>query len=319
MNEKPYISLILTKRCNAKCQMCNCHLNPTKPDEEFSPDLIDKLPHMRSTTLTGGEPFLRKDIEEILKRLQGKTDRILINTNGYFTDRICEICSEFPHVGVRISIDGNEKTHNEVRGVHDMYSHSMDTLERLIKIRGKRDLGIGFCVQDCNYMQLMPMFEWAEKKGLEFGFSVVQNSSFFNKNDNEIYNKKNIVRELQRLKEGYLKTNNPRKWARAFFAEGAVKFVNNEEKPLKCDAGRSSFFVSPYGDVMPCNDFPEDMVMGNLNQQSWNDIINSEQGKRIKEVCMNCKVNCWSICNMGSQMRKNIVRIAFWVVKNKVF
>ncbi len=316
---KPYISLILTKRCNAKCQMCNCHLNPTKPEKEFSPSLIDKLPQMKSTTLTGGEPFLRNDIEEILKRLHGKTDRILINTNGYFTERICEVCAEFPSVGVRISIDGNEKTHDAIRGIPDIYSHAMDTIERLIKIRGKHDLGIGFCVQDCNYTELIPTFEWAEKRGLEFGFSVVQNSSFFNKSDNEIKQEECVLKELQKLTQGYLKSNNPRKWARAYFSKGAEKYVQNMEKPLRCDAGRTSFFVGPYGDVMPCNDFPEDVVMGNLNEQSWDEIVNSDRGKQVVRMCENCNINCWSICNMGSQIRKNIFKIAIWSLRNKVF
>ncbi|WP_051544949.1 radical SAM protein [Butyrivibrio sp. MC2021] len=318
MGKKPYISLILTKRCNAKCQMCNCHLNPTKPEDEFSPALIDKLPKMKSTTLTGGEPFLRNDIEEVLKKLQGKTDRILINTNGYYTERICEVCAEFPGVGVRISIDGSEKTHNEIRGVPDIYDHAMDTIDKLIKIRGKHDLGIGFCIQDRNYTELIPMFEWAENHGLEFGFSVVQNSSFFNKADNVINNQDNIVNELEKLKRGYLETNNPRKWARAYFTDGAIKYVLNVKKPLTCDAGRSSFFVSAYGDVMPCNDFPKDMIMGNLNNMSWTEIMNSDQGKSIVRMCEKCSANCWSICNMGSQMRRNICKIVLWIVRNKV-
>lgn len=318
MNNKPYVSLILTKRCNARCKMCNCHLNPTRVEDEFTPELIDKLPYMKSTTLTGGEPFLRNDIEEIIKRLQNKTDRILINTNGYFTERICEICAEFPNIGIRISIDGKENTHNSIRGITDIYQHSMNTIEQLINIRGKRDLGIGFCVQDCNYKELIPMFEWADKRGLEFGFSVVQNSSFFNTNENEIKQEEEIIRELERLKRGYLKTNNIRKWARAYFTEGAENYVRHEKKPLKCDAGRTSFFVSPYGDVMPCNDFPRDVIMGNLNRQTWAEIINSEQGKKVIKLCENCNINCWSICNMGSQMRNNIFKIVIWIVRNKV-
>ena len=318
MSSKPYISLILTKRCNAKCQMCNCHLNPTKTEEEFTTDLIDKLPQMKSTTLTGGEPFLRKDIGDIVAKLQGKTDRILINTNGFFTEKICDLAKKYPEVGIRISIDGKENTHNAIRGVPDIYKHSMKTLKELVKIRGKHDLGIGFCVQDCNYKELIPMFEWADKQGLEFGFAVVQNSSFFNKSDNEIKQEQEILAELEELKKGYLKGMNPRKWVRAYFVEGAEKYVKNESKPLKCDAGRTSFFINPYGQVMPCNDFPQDMIMGDLRTQTWEEVMSSEQGKKIVSACENCTVNCWSICNMGSRMRKSIFNIGAWIIRNKV-
>lgn len=318
MSSKPYISLVLTKRCNAKCQMCNCHLNPTRVEEEFTADLIDRLPQMKSTTLTGGEPFLRKDIEEIIGRLQGKTDRILINTNGFFTEKMCNMARRYPDVGIRISIDGMEITHNTIRGVPNIYKQAMKSLEELIKIRGKHDLGIGFCVQDCNYKELIPMFEWADKQGLEFGFSVVQNSSFFNKSDNEIKQEQEILLELEKLKKGYLKGMSPRKWARAFFVDGAEKYVTGEPKPLKCDAGRTSFFINPYGEVMPCNDFPQDMIMGDLRIQTWEEIMNSEQGKKIVRTCENCDVNCWSICNMGSRMRKSLPKIGMWVLDAKI-
>lgn len=318
MKSKPYISIILTKRCNAKCKMCNCHMNPSREEDEFSVDMIEKLPQMKNTTLTGGEPFLRRDINQIVNELQRKTERILINTNGYFTETICSFAKKNPNVGIRISIDGSEETHNTIRGVPNIYKHSMNTLNELIKIRGKHDIGIAFCVQDCNYMELFPMFEWANKRGLEFGFTVVQNASYFNKNDNEITKNQEIIAELEKLKKGYLKGINPRKWARAYFVEGAEKYVNNEPKPLKCDAGRTSFFVNPYGLVMPCNDFPQDMIMGDLKTQTWDEIMNSEQGKKIANTCENCSVNCWSICNMGSRMRKSIFQIGAWIITKKI-
>lgn len=313
-----YISLILTKRCNAKCSMCNCHMYPTNPQEEFGLDLIEKLPRMKNVTLTGGEPFLRADIEQIVSVLEKKADRVLINTNGYYTDKIVSLCKKYPKVGIRISLDGGEETHNRIRGIDNIYSHVMQTLTEVEAVRGRHDLGVGYCVQDCNYEELIPTYQWAEKHGYEFGFSVVQNSAYFNKDDNDIKSDKGIWEELEKLKRQYLKTLNPKKWARAFFAEGAERYVKNEEKPLKCDAGRSSFFITPYGDVLPCNDFPEEMIMGNLHESTWDEIMNSQKAQEVVFICKNCKLNCWSICNMGSQIHKNAFKVGCWIIKNKV-
>lgn len=47
---------------------------------------------MAFTNITGGEPFLRKDIHEIVRELYKKSDRVVISTNGYFTDRIIALC-----------------------------------------------------------------------------------------------------------------------------------------------------------------------------------------------------------------------------------
>ena len=62
-------SIIVTYRCPMRCKMCNIWDNPTTPSEEFKPELLEKLPKMRSVNITGGEPFVRDDIEEIVKIL----------------------------------------------------------------------------------------------------------------------------------------------------------------------------------------------------------------------------------------------------------
>ena len=81
--------LIVTYRCNAKCYMCNTWQHPTTKSQEFTPSLVDKLPgELAFINITGGEPFLRNDIEQVIQIAITKAKRIVISTNGYFTDRI---------------------------------------------------------------------------------------------------------------------------------------------------------------------------------------------------------------------------------------
>ena len=68
--------------------MCDVWHNPTKPAEEIGLDVIEKLPEMFFTNITGGEVFCRQDLSEIVALLRKKTKRIVISTNGYFTDKI---------------------------------------------------------------------------------------------------------------------------------------------------------------------------------------------------------------------------------------
>ena len=107
-------TVIITYRCNARCSMCNRHKAPSKVEEEISIETIKKLPKMYFTNITGGEPFLRLDIKDIVRELYKKSDRIVISTNGFFTDRIVDLCKEFPNIGIRISIEGLEQTNNEM-------------------------------------------------------------------------------------------------------------------------------------------------------------------------------------------------------------
>ena len=60
-------TVIVTYRCNAKCTMCNRYKEPSRPEEEISLETIKKLPEMYFTNITGGEPFIRTDLKEIVK------------------------------------------------------------------------------------------------------------------------------------------------------------------------------------------------------------------------------------------------------------
>ena len=82
--------------------MCDCFRDPSKPGEEITLEDIKKLPEMAFTNITGGEPFVRQDIPQIVEELYKKSDRIVISTNGYFTDRIIDLCKQFPRVGIRM-------------------------------------------------------------------------------------------------------------------------------------------------------------------------------------------------------------------------
>ena len=71
-------TVIVTYRCNARCSMCNRYKAPSKPEEEISIETIKKLPKMYFTNITGGEPFIRTDLKDIVRELYKKSDRIVI-------------------------------------------------------------------------------------------------------------------------------------------------------------------------------------------------------------------------------------------------
>jgi len=118
--------LIVTYRCNAKCYMCNTWKHPSKKEEEFTPELVDKLPDdLNFINITGGEPFLRKDIEEIVAKALTKTKRLVISSNGYFTDRTIKLFKRFGNkVGIRISIEGLPAANDELRGLKNGFDHT---------------------------------------------------------------------------------------------------------------------------------------------------------------------------------------------------
>ncbi|EKD42897.1 MAG: radical SAM protein, partial [uncultured bacterium] len=114
--------LALTYNCNARCNMCDIWKIKNSP--ELTLEDVSKLPSsLRDVNLSGGEPFLRRDLPEIVAAVRKACPkaRMVISTNGFLTpvidkamDKILQIA---PDIGVAISIDGIGEMHNTVRGI----------------------------------------------------------------------------------------------------------------------------------------------------------------------------------------------------------
>ncbi len=78
-----------------------------------------------------------------------------------------------------------------------------------------------------------------------------------------------------------------------------------------------TFFIDPYGDVMPCNGTKDKEVMGNLNTQSWDELWNSEQAEKVRRTVRHCDRNCWMIGSVSPAMHKYIWTPALWVFRHK--
>lgn len=316
MSKKLNGTVIVTYRCNAKCTMCNRYKVPSKPEEEISIETIKKLPEMYFTNITGGEPFIRDDLKDIVRELLKKSDRIVISTNGFFTDRIVELCKEFPQVGIRISIEGLEKTNNEIRGLDDGFNRGYTTLKKLVDM-GMKDVGFGMTVQDRNAADLVPLYNISDELGMEFATASLHNSFYFVESNNIIKDRLMVAQNFEDLVNRLLDSNSPKKWFRAYFNHGLINYIFSQKRLLPCDMSFDTFFIDPYGDVMPCNGTKEKQVMGNLNRQSWEELWNSEQAEKVRSFVRNCDRNCWMIGSVSPAMHKYIYKPAAWVIKHK--
>lgn len=316
MGKKLNGTVIVTYRCNARCSMCNRYKCPSTPEEEISVETIKKLPEMYFTNITGGEPFIRTDLKEIVRELYKKSDRIVISTNGFFTDRIVELCKEFPNIGIRISIEGLEETNNKIRGLDDGFNRGYTTLQKLVEM-GMKDVGFGMTVQDANAKDLVPLYELSNKMNMEFATASLHNSFYFVEAKNIINDRPAVAAEFENLVNELLKSNQPKKWFRAYFNHGLINYIYGQKRLLPCDMAFDTFFIDPYGDVMPCNGTKEKEVMGNLNEQSWDELWNSEQAEKVRKKVRCCDRQCWMIGSVSPAMHKYIWVPAAWVIKHK--
>ena len=311
-----YGTVIVTYRCNAHCNMCDCFKDPTRPEEEIQLEDIKKLPEMAFTNITGGEPFIRKDIADIVEELYKKSDRIVVSTNGYFTGRIIDLCKKFPKIGIRISIEGLQETNDKIRGIPDGFNRGYNTLKTLVEMKHP-DVGFGMTVQDMNCEDLVPLYDISNEMGMEFATATLHNSFYFRKTDNKIEDKFKVAQNFEKLINELLKSKSPKKWFRAYFNHGLINYIYGNKRLLPCDMSKNAFFIDPFCDVIPCNGMAEKAVMGNLRDQTWEELWNSEQAKEVRRCIKDCERNCWMIGSASPAMHKYIWIPGWWVIKHK--
>jgi MoaA/NifB/PqqE/SkfB family radical SAM enzyme len=312
------ICVILTYRCNAKCNMCDVWRNPSRAAEEITARDLERLPSgFRFINITGGEPFVRRDLPEIVDVLRPKTKRIVISTNGFFTDRIVALCKEYPDLGIRISIEGLQETNDAIRGIPDGFDRTIRTLTTLREM-GVKDIGFGMTVQDMNAKDLIPLYELADSMNYEFATATLHNSHYFHKLDNRVQDPDRVSDQFRKLIVELLKSSSIKKWFRAYFNYGLIHYLNGNRRLLPCEMAIESCFLDPWGDVLPCNGMDTKVPMGNIREETFEKIWNSEKAESVRQRVRSCDKQCWMVGSAIPVMKKYVHKPAFWVVKNKL-
>lgn len=69
---------------------------------------------------------------------------------------------------------------------------------------------------------------------------------------------------------------------------------------------------------MPCNGTKDKEVMGNLNEQQWDELWNSKMADEVRAKVRTCDRNCWMIGSVSPAMHKYIWKPLMWVIIHKM-
>ncbi len=139
--------LFITSKCNLRCRHCFYAENLNRSRNELSIQEIEKISQSMDNLLwfsmTGGEPFLRKDIAQIAEIFyrNNRFNILTISTNGILQNSIIrsvsEICKKCKnaHLIIYVSLDGLEKTHNHIRRTPDGFKKTIETIQGLKKLK----------------------------------------------------------------------------------------------------------------------------------------------------------------------------------------
>ncbi|MBN1164778.1 MAG: radical SAM protein [Candidatus Krumholzibacteriota bacterium] len=311
----------VTYRCDSRCNMCN--LWKIDPGPEMIARDLQKLPStLKDINITGGEPFLLDDIVEIVRTLYdhcGKP-RIVISTSGFQKRKIVHAAPSLMkigrRVGIAVSLDGIGETHDKIRGVEGGFQMVVDTLGQLKKM-GYKNVRVAFTVQRENVKHLGAVYDLSRQLGFQFTTSVAQNSEFyFFTADNQQVEPGELENEMKYVMRKELLSLSPKRWLRAYFYAGVLRYNKLGQRALKCTAGRESFFIDPAGIIYPC--LTLEKQMGNLNEHDFGRIWKSGISEKIRDSVDGCGISCWMICTARASMKKNPLKPLSWIFRNYI-
>jgi len=314
----PKVGFITTYRCNLKCQMCK--IWEKQPGNELSCDEIENFFSISNkfswVGVTGGEPFLRKDLAQISEIiLHNCKDLCVIQfaTNGTLTETILEtteriIASKNSKVKVlfSISIDGVREAHDKIRGVPGSWDRTVQTYLRLKSFPGVEPR-INITLTNDNADTFEDIFlsikdKFPPLKIDDIGINIFQKSPFYYANQKlpdleESLIIKTIDKILQ-FRGSHFSYNN---FIRRAYLKSYKYFIHNKRPSFNCQALSFNCLIDPAGDIYPCNVINK--KISNIRDFNY-DLSDFWRRPIVNELRIKCFQNdcpsCWSPCEAYS-------------------
>jgi MoaA/NifB/PqqE/SkfB family radical SAM enzyme len=329
--------LAVTNKCNGRCIMCDIwKIYRDKPGlvkEELSLSEIreffsDKefFKHVGFIYLSGGEPFLRADLPDIVSCIHECKPicTVYVATNGFLTDRIVDatrdILAFHPRLQIGVSLDGINQKHEEIRGVKGAFEMTHKTLFALRQNFPHLHIQVTMTVTPINLIHIPHVYDFCRKNGFFPRIGLASIASYFKNLGNEFTFSRTHVKELKTYFEAMRRDliqeqGKPHSLSEMFWLDGSIKFLMNPTiQPVPCYAGFVSFYMDPYGTVYPCYNFPEEM--GNIRNQKIRDIWFSKRSREIRKRILNKQCpNCWIVHEAASSVSCDYFRKFKYILK----
>ncbi|MBM3251733.1 MAG: radical SAM protein [Candidatus Omnitrophica bacterium] len=306
-------AVALTSRCNCKCLTCGIPNNKDLSQAELScneySNFFESLGESPFwVTFTGGEPFLRSDIVEIIYLFYKicRPKIMNISTNGTLTEntikgvgRILDLCRD-SHLVLNLSLDGVGEDHDRLRGSPGCYKKTLDTFQGLKKIRQKNFiLGINTVLSKYNIAGFSRLCE--EIKDLEpdsYTTEIAQEREELNNlgygivPDCRAYNKAMDYLKSEKIAFKPTRLNNLKRLMRRAYYRQVSGFLKNQAYSLRCLAGVTSGFVSPSGNISFCCFYTS--PVGNLREVDFdfNKIWFADKARERRKMLKDKKCAC---------------------------
>ena len=331
------LTFSVTNRCQSRCKTCNIwRIYPEKhqnPKNELRLDEIRKIfksmGRIYFFNLSGGEPFLRNDLPELVESAVSclKPAIIHIPTNAIATDRITDhsrtILEMLRHKGlntpltVKPSLDGLGDLHDEIRGVKGNWKKLLETVESLKMLEEEYSnfhLEIGTVISNFNKDRLDEIEDFVHDMGVQSYRNEIaeQREEFLNIGDPITPTGEEYVKLIKTFGEKIrlnLKQKRPltrtTESLRLVYYDLAAKIVSKNIQVIPCYAGISNVHLTPHGDLWPCCVLGYAKPMGNVREADYDfwKVWHSSQAGQVRKSIKNREC----ACPLANQAYSNII------------
>ncbi len=322
------ITLFVTNACNAKCTHCFYHenLNVTTPGM-LTYDELAKLgrglrPLLR-VLISGGEPFLRADLDEVVAILvrEARLRHVTIPTNGLLTERTAQTMERMlarcpdTTINVSFSILGLEKTHDAVADIPGAYQRLLKTYTRMTRLKQAYPnllIGVIMTQSRTNETEIEAAYDFVrnELKPDNISYSLVRGAA---KDESEMtVNIEVYKRVVNKIKTQSYRGRFPfwRLFAKHkhLLHDFVVKIFEQDRYYFPCYSGRTRLIITPEGNVYPCEILMlRDAARFQLGhaRQGDGDIRNLQREAKYREInrwIVDSKCHCRHECDMSTNL-----------------
>jgi MoaA/NifB/PqqE/SkfB family radical SAM enzyme len=315
------LTVSVTYHCNSRCKTCNVWKKETR---EFSFDEFDMifkkigdLPYW--FTISGGEPFLRKDIVELCQSAYDNCRPGIINipTNGILSDRIPgkveEIIESCPdtQIIINLSLDGIGEQHDQIRCVKNNYEKTMKTYQALRQLEFPNfELGIHTVISRFNVDEIPKIYNHfqtfkPDSYITEIAEERVELDTIASCITPDLHDYSKTIDFLtnELKKQDFSGVSKITQSFRSQYYELVKRTLKEKRQIIPCYAGFASAQISPDGDVWTCCIRAD--PIGNLrdNEYDFKKLWFNEKAAKLRESIK--KRECW--CPLANAAYTNML------------
>ncbi|MEE1038800.1 MAG: radical SAM protein [Eubacterium sp.] len=305
----------LTARCNFDCKMCYVHLKDNIDELKKKELTADQWLSIASDArdqgmvfllLTGGEPFVRDDFEEIYRELTKMGFLISINSNASLYDGdIRKLLKAYPPSRINVTLyGGSEETYFNLCG-NASYGKVIDNLKKMKEDNLQVRLNVSLTPHNVHDMELI------NKASQNIGLHAKATSYMYppvrvtGETGSNIGRFDAATAGETRAAWNYIRDEEERFESRA---SNVLKCLGmncsenqdvDDQNGVMCRAGRSSFWMTWDGKMLPCGtmDFEPAYPLEIGFKKAWDDIRNRVSEIRLPAECTKCNLkNFCGVC-----------------------